>query len=150
MNPWVHLPIYTQVNQLRRKWLVIRKRSRMLRNGAKMMQKQSENGPNTPKQSKNVPKRSENFSKRSENNLFSSHMDLNKRQPSPFTSRFAKANLIKHKIIDGNDISEVICLLLKFLVFRFVPSDFGDLQASLQKHTTKSMKIRRANGPTAC
>ena len=43
-----------------------------------------------------------------ENNLFSSHMDLNKRQPSPFTSRFAKANLIKHKLIDGNDISEVI------------------------------------------
>lgn len=43
-----------------------------------------------------------------ENNLFSSHMDINKRQPSSFTSRFAKANLINHKIIDGNNIIEVI------------------------------------------
>lgn len=43
-----------------------------------------------------------------ENNLFSSHMDINKRQPSSFTARFAKANLINHKIIDGNNIIEVI------------------------------------------
>ena len=35
-------------------------------------------------------------------------MDINKRQPSSFTSRFAKANLINHKIIDGNNIIEVI------------------------------------------
>ena len=43
-----------------------------------------------------------------ENNLFSSHMDINKRQPSFLTSRFADANLINNKIIDGNNIFEVI------------------------------------------
>ena len=43
-----------------------------------------------------------------ENNLFSSHMDINDRQPSFLTSRFADANLINHKIIDGNNIYEVI------------------------------------------
>lgn len=43
-----------------------------------------------------------------ENNLFSSHMDIIKRQPSSFTSRFAKANLIDYEIVDGNNILEVI------------------------------------------
>ena len=43
-----------------------------------------------------------------ENNLFSSHMDINKRQPSVFTSRFAKANLIDYEIVDGNNILEII------------------------------------------
>ena len=43
-----------------------------------------------------------------ENNLFSSHMDINKRQPSVFTSRFAKANLIDSEIVDGNNILEII------------------------------------------
>ena len=43
-----------------------------------------------------------------ENNLFSSHMDISKRQPYPYTSRFAKANSIEHKLIDGNNIIDVI------------------------------------------
>ncbi len=43
-----------------------------------------------------------------ENNLFSSHMDINLRQPSPFTSRFADANLIPKVVIDGNNILDVI------------------------------------------
>ena len=43
-----------------------------------------------------------------ENNLFSSHMDINKRQPSFLTARFAKANLINFKVVDGNNLSEVI------------------------------------------
>ena len=43
-----------------------------------------------------------------ENNLFSSHMDISERQPNPYTSRFAKANSIEHKLIDGNNIIDVI------------------------------------------
>ena len=43
-----------------------------------------------------------------ENNLFSSHMDIKKRQPSMFTSRFAEANLINYKIVDGNNVLEII------------------------------------------
>ena len=43
-----------------------------------------------------------------ENNLFSSHMDIETRQPNPFTSRFAIANEITHKLIDGNNVVEVI------------------------------------------
>ena len=43
-----------------------------------------------------------------ENNLFSSHMDIDKRQPSAFTSRFARSNLIEHKIIDGNNVLDVL------------------------------------------
>ena len=43
-----------------------------------------------------------------ENNLFSSHMDINKRQPKFFTAKIYKANLMDHKIIDGNNIIEVI------------------------------------------
>ena len=42
-----------------------------------------------------------------ENNLFSSHMDILKRQPNAYTSRFAKANSIQHKLIDGNNIIDV-------------------------------------------
>ena len=42
-----------------------------------------------------------------ENNLFASHMDLDKRQPLPFTSRFAEANNIEYALIDGNDITEI-------------------------------------------
>ena len=43
-----------------------------------------------------------------ENNLFSSHMDISKRQPNTFTSRFAKANSIEYRLIDGNNIIDVI------------------------------------------
>ena len=42
-----------------------------------------------------------------ENNLFSSHMDIHKRQPSSFTSRFAKSNLIEYKLVDGNNVLDV-------------------------------------------
>ena len=42
-----------------------------------------------------------------ENNLFSSHMDIEKRQPSSFISRFAEANLINFEVVDGNNIIEV-------------------------------------------
>lgn len=43
-----------------------------------------------------------------ENNLFSSHMNIDLRQPNPFISRFAKANNIKYKLIDGNNAAQVI------------------------------------------
>ena len=43
-----------------------------------------------------------------ENNLFSSHMDISLRQPSPFVSRFAEANKIPFKVVDGNNIAEII------------------------------------------
>ena len=43
-----------------------------------------------------------------ENNLFSSHMDISLRQPNPFISRFAKANHIPYKLIDGNNVVEVV------------------------------------------
>ena len=43
-----------------------------------------------------------------ENNLFSSHMDIHKRQPSSFTSRFASSNLIEYKIVDGNNVLDVL------------------------------------------
>lgn len=43
-----------------------------------------------------------------ENNLFSSHMNIELRQPNPFISRFAKANNIKYKLIDGNNAAEVM------------------------------------------
>ena len=43
-----------------------------------------------------------------ENNLFSSHMDIEKRQPSSFISRFADAHLINCEIVDGNNIIDVM------------------------------------------
>ena len=43
-----------------------------------------------------------------ENNLFSSHLNIDIRQPSPFTSRFSASNKINHRLIDGNNIIEVI------------------------------------------
>jgi len=39
-----------------------------------------------------------------ENNLFASHMHISLRQPSETTSRFAEANFIPHKLLDGNDV----------------------------------------------
>ena len=42
-----------------------------------------------------------------ENNLFASHMHISVRQPSSATARFAEANLIPFKIIDGNDVLAV-------------------------------------------
>ena len=39
-----------------------------------------------------------------ENNLFASHMHISLRQPSDSISRFATANEIPHKLVDGNDV----------------------------------------------
>jgi len=42
-----------------------------------------------------------------ENNLFASHMHISLRQPNEVTSRFAEANLIPYKLIDGNDVVSI-------------------------------------------
>ena len=42
-----------------------------------------------------------------ENNLFASHMHISLRQPSETISRFAEANHIPSKLIDGNDVVAV-------------------------------------------
>lgn len=42
-----------------------------------------------------------------ENNLFASHMHISLRQPKEVTARFASANHIPYKIVDGNDVVEV-------------------------------------------
>tara|TARA_X000000950_G_C13918946_1_gene662376 strand:+ start:2542 stop:3588 length:1047 start_codon:yes stop_codon:yes gene_type:complete len=42
-----------------------------------------------------------------ENNLFSSHMEISLRQPSPNISRFAEANCIPYKLIDGNNVADI-------------------------------------------
>lgn len=39
-----------------------------------------------------------------ENNLFASHMNISLRQPSDMISRFAVANDIPYKLLDGNDV----------------------------------------------
>ena len=50
-----------------------------------------------------------------ENNLFSSHMEISLRQPSPNISRFAEANYIPHKLIDGNNIAEIVQTANEFI-----------------------------------
>jgi TPP-dependent pyruvate/acetoin dehydrogenase alpha subunit len=42
-----------------------------------------------------------------ENNLFSSHMHISQRQPLQSVARFAVANGIQHKVVDGNNLIEV-------------------------------------------
>jgi TPP-dependent pyruvate/acetoin dehydrogenase alpha subunit len=42
-----------------------------------------------------------------ENNLFASHMHISLRQPSDMVSRFAIANDIPYKLVDGNDVVAV-------------------------------------------
>ena len=42
-----------------------------------------------------------------ENNLFASHMHISLRQPSDMISRFAIANNIPYKLVDGNDVVAV-------------------------------------------
>ncbi len=42
-----------------------------------------------------------------ENNLFASHMHISLRQPSDMISRFATANEIPYKLVDGNDVVAV-------------------------------------------
>jgi TPP-dependent pyruvate/acetoin dehydrogenase alpha subunit len=43
-----------------------------------------------------------------ENNLFSSHLDMEFRQPDNQVARFAQANWVRHATIDGNDIATVM------------------------------------------
>lgn len=43
-----------------------------------------------------------------ENNLFASHMHWSKRQPAAATARFAKAHSIPYKVVDGNNVLEVM------------------------------------------
>jgi len=43
-----------------------------------------------------------------ENNLYASHMHISLRQPSNMISRFAIANNIPYKLIDGNDVVSVV------------------------------------------
>lgn len=42
-----------------------------------------------------------------ENNLFASHMHISQRQPDAATARFAQANDMRFRIVDGNDVAEV-------------------------------------------
>lgn len=42
-----------------------------------------------------------------ENNLYSSHLDIGLRQPADSVARFASANLLRHKVVDGNDVVAV-------------------------------------------
>jgi pyruvate dehydrogenase E1 component alpha subunit len=42
-----------------------------------------------------------------ENNLFASHMHISLRQPKDSTARFAAANDIPYRVVDGNDVVEV-------------------------------------------
>ncbi|MBW3041837.1 thiamine pyrophosphate-dependent dehydrogenase E1 component subunit alpha [Prochlorococcus marinus] len=42
-----------------------------------------------------------------ENNLFSSHLHISQRQPSPFSSRYSKANDIESFLVDGNNVLEL-------------------------------------------
>ena len=55
-----------------------------------------------------------------ENNLFASHMHISLRQPSDMISRFAVANEIPHKLVDGNDVAEV---------FRAAKEQLADMRA---------------------
>ena len=42
-----------------------------------------------------------------ENNFFSSHLNINLRQPKELTYRFAKANDIESKVLDGNNLTSI-------------------------------------------
>ena len=42
-----------------------------------------------------------------ENNLFSSHLDIQLRQPSDSVARFADAHSVNNKVVDGNDVIRV-------------------------------------------
>jgi pyruvate dehydrogenase E1 component alpha subunit len=42
-----------------------------------------------------------------ENNLFASHMHISTRQPKDSTARFAAANGVPYRVIDGNDVVAV-------------------------------------------
>ncbi len=42
-----------------------------------------------------------------ENNLYSSHLDINLRQPSDSVARFAVAHGVRHAVLDGNDVVQM-------------------------------------------
>ena len=42
-----------------------------------------------------------------ENNAMASHLHISKRQPYPIVSRFAEANDIRYKVVDGNDVVSI-------------------------------------------
>ncbi len=42
-----------------------------------------------------------------ENNLFSSHLDIHLRQPANSVARFAHANEVQYRVVDGNDVVAV-------------------------------------------
>ena len=50
-----------------------------------------------------------------ENNLFSSHMHISQRQPKSLTARFAYANDIEYKVVDGNNILQVADIASKYV-----------------------------------
>ena len=50
-----------------------------------------------------------------ENNLFSSHMHISQRQPKSSTARFAYANDIEYKVVDGNNILDVADIASKYV-----------------------------------
>ena len=52
-----------------------------------------------------------------ENNFFSSHLNISLRQPKCLTNRFAKANDIESKVLDGNNLTS-ICNTAKEFVTR--------------------------------
>ncbi len=43
-----------------------------------------------------------------ENNLYSSHLDISMRQPNDRTARFAEAHDVEARVVDGNDVVEVV------------------------------------------
>ena len=50
-----------------------------------------------------------------ENNLFSSHMHISLRQPKETTIRFAEANNIKSKLVNGNDVNSIYKISYQFI-----------------------------------
>lgn len=64
-----------------------------------------------------------------ENNLYSSHLDINLRQPSDRIARFATAHHIPHKVVDGNDIFAVLQATKELLEKLRLGEDAGFLEA---------------------
>ncbi len=50
-----------------------------------------------------------------ENNLFSSHLNINLRQPKELTYRFANSNDIEAKVIDGNNLSSICKISAEYI-----------------------------------
>jgi pyruvate dehydrogenase E1 component alpha subunit len=52
-----------------------------------------------------------------ENNLFSSHMHISQRQPLQSVARFAIANGIKYRVVDGNNLIDVDSAALELIQY---------------------------------